>query len=30
MSNHLYMIISAKENNQSDVSGDFKKFTSKN
>ena len=29
MSNHLHLIISAKENNVSDVLGDFKKFTSK-
>lgn len=29
MSNHLHLIISAKENNLSDVLGDFKKFTSK-
>ena len=28
-SNHLHLIISAKENNISDVLGDFKKFTSK-
>ena len=28
-SNHLHLIISAKENNVSDVPGDFKKFTSK-
>lgn len=29
MSNHLHLIISAKENNVSDVLGDFKKFASK-
>ena len=29
MSNHLHLIISAKENNVSDALGDFKKFTSK-
>ena len=29
MSNHLHLIISAKESNVSDVLGDFKKFTSK-
>jgi REP element-mobilizing transposase RayT len=29
MSNHIHLIISAKENNVSDVPGDFKKFTSK-
>ncbi len=29
MSNHLHLILSAKENNVSDVLGDFKKFTSK-
>lgn len=29
MSNHLHLIISAKEDNVSDVLGDFKKFTSK-
>jgi putative transposase len=29
MSNHTHLIISAKENNVSDVLGDFKKFTSK-
>jgi len=29
MSNHLHLIISAKENNVSAVLGDFKKFTSK-
>ena len=29
MSNHLHLIISAKENNVSDVPGDFKKLTSK-
>ena len=29
MSNHLHLIISAKENNVSDVPGNFKKFTSK-
>jgi REP element-mobilizing transposase RayT len=29
MSNHLHLIISAKENNVSNVLGDFKKFTSK-
>ncbi len=29
MSNHIHLIISAKENNVSDVLGDFKKFTSK-
>lgn len=29
MSNHLHLIISAKENNISDVLGNFKKFTSK-
>ena len=29
MSNHLHLIISAKENNVSDVLGDFKKFTCK-
>ena len=29
MSNHVHLIISAKENNISDVLGDFKKFTSK-
>ena len=29
MSNHVYLIISAKENNVSDVLGNFKKFTSK-
>ncbi|MEO6684092.1 MAG: transposase [Ginsengibacter sp.] len=29
MSNHLHLIISAKENNVRDVLGDFKKFTSK-
>ena len=29
MSNHLHLIISAKENNVSGVLGDFKKFTSK-
>ena len=29
MSNHVHLIISAKENNLSDVLGDFKKFTSK-
>ena|SRR6185312_4792740 len=29
MSNHLHLIISAKENNVSDVLKDFKKFTSK-
>ena len=29
MSNHVYLIISGKENNVSDVPGDFKKFTSK-
>ena len=29
MSNHLHLIISAKENNVSDVLGDFKRFTSK-
>ena len=29
MSNHVHLIISAKENNVSDVLGDFKKFTSK-
>ena len=28
MSNHIHLIISAKENNVSDVLGDFKKFTS--
>lgn len=29
MSNHVHLIIPAKENNLSDVLGDFKKFTSK-
>ena len=29
MSNHAHLIISANENNVSDVLGDFKKFTSK-
>ena len=29
MSNHVHLIISAKENNVSDVLGNFKKFTSK-
>jgi putative transposase len=29
MSNHLHLIISAKENNLSDILRDFKKFTSK-
>ena len=29
MSNHVHLIISAKEDNVSDVLGDFKKFTSK-
>jgi REP element-mobilizing transposase RayT len=29
MSNHLHLIISAKDNNVSSVLGDFKKFTSK-
>ena len=29
MSNHVHLIISPKENNVSDVLGDFKKFTSK-
>jgi REP element-mobilizing transposase RayT len=29
MSNHIHLIISAKESNVSDVLGDFKKFTSK-
>ena len=29
MSNHLHLVISAKENNVSDVPGDFKKITSK-
>ena len=29
MSNHVHLIISAKENNVSDVLADFKKFTSK-
>ena len=29
MSSHIHLIISAKENNLSDVLGDFKKFTSK-
>ena len=29
MSNHVHLIISAKESNISDVLGDFKKFTSK-
>lgn len=29
LSNHLHLIISAKENNLSDVLSDFKKFTSK-
>ena len=29
MSNHAHLIISAKENNVSDVLGNFKKFTSK-
>ncbi len=29
MSNHLHLIVSAKENNLSDVLRDFKKFTSK-
>ncbi len=29
MSNHIHLIISAKENNVSDVLGNFKKFTSK-
>ncbi len=29
MSNHVHLIISAKENNISDVLGDFKKYTSK-
>src|SRR6476660_9088790 len=29
MSNHAHLIISAKENNVSDVLGGFKKFTSK-
>src|SRR5688572_420618 len=29
MSNHAHLIISAKENNISDVLGDFKRFTSK-
>lgn len=29
MTNHLHLIISAKEDNVSDVLGDFKKFTSK-
>jgi REP element-mobilizing transposase RayT len=29
MSNHVHLIISAKDNNVSDVLGDFKKFTSK-
>ena len=29
MSNHVHLIISAKESNVSDVSGDFKKFTGK-
>ena len=29
MSNHMHLIISAKENNVSDVLGNFKKFTSK-
>lgn len=29
MSNHLHLIISAKEDNVSAVLGDFKKFTSK-
>ncbi len=29
MSNHVHLIISVKENNVSDVHGDFKNFTSK-
>lgn len=29
MTNHVHLIISAKENNVSDVLGNFKKFTSK-
>ena len=29
MSNHLHLIVSAKDENLSDVLGDFKKFTSK-
>jgi putative transposase len=29
MSNHVHLIISARENNLSDILGDFKKFTSK-
>lgn len=29
MSNYLHLIISAKENNVSDIPGDFKKLTSK-
>ena len=29
MSNHIHLIISAKENNVSDVLGDFKKFNGK-
>ena len=29
MSNHVHLIISTKENNVSDVLGDFKKFTGK-
>jgi REP element-mobilizing transposase RayT len=29
MTNHLHLIISAKENNVNDLLGDFKKFTSK-
>ena len=29
MSNHLHLIVSAKENNLSDILRDFKKFTSK-
>ncbi len=30
MSNHMHLIISAKENNVSDVLGNFKKFPAKN
>ncbi len=30
MSNHIHLVISAKENNPSDILRDFKKFTSRN
>ncbi len=29
MSNHIHLVVSAKNNDTSDILGDFKKFTSK-